>query len=130
MCLYCQFTLYNHLFILNEPGCVADTPWQRLKVTVFNSRCILVSVSELTRQPSCQPFQQCLFRLGGHVPEVFPAHRRKCPSSTFFRSWGSYPFPDSQVMTAVPETNCENSAYKIRLVGVKSLTSRKHLGSL
>lgn len=69
-----------------------------------------VSVSELACHPSCQPFQQCLFHLGGHIPEVFPAHRRKCPSSPFFKSWWSHPFPSSQVMTTAPEANCGNSA--------------------
>lgn len=89
-----------------------------------------MSVSELTCHPSCQPFQQRLFHLGGHIPEVFPTHWRKRPSSTFFKSRGSHPFSNSQVMTAMPEANCGNSAYKIQFVGTKSLRSRKDLCSL
>ena len=44
---------------------------------------------------------QNLFHLGGHISEVFPTHRRKCPSSTFFKPWGSHPFSNSQVMAAI-----------------------------
>lgn len=68
--------------------------------TTRYSTCCL-PVSELAHHPSHQPFQQRLFHLGGHISEVFPTHRRKCPSSTFFKPWGSHPFSNSQVMAAI-----------------------------
>lgn len=94
-------------------------PQPCLKAAVFNPRYICVSLAELSCHPSCQPFQQCLFHPGGHIPQVFPAHRRKCPSPTFFKPWGSHPFPYSQVMAPVSGENCGSSAGKIWLVGTK-----------
>lgn len=126
--LYCQFTLSNHwASALLCWGSLAPLPSTGLKQQCLTPGVPCVSVTELTCHPSCQPFQQRLFHPGGHIPEVFPAHRRKCPSPTFFKSWGSHPFPDSQVMATVSGANCGNSADKMWLVGTKSLTSRKHL---
>lgn len=108
-------------------GGLASFPSTGLKQQWLTPALSCVSLTELTSHPSCQPFQQCLFHPGGHVPEVLPTHRRKCPSPTFFKSWGSHPFPSSQVMAPVSGANCGSSADKIWFVRTKSLTSRKHL---
>lgn len=117
--LCCHFTLSNHWAFLCWGG-LPSLPSSGLKQQSLTPGVSCVSVAELTCHPSCQPFQQCLFHPGGHVPQVFPAHRRKCPSPTFFKSWGSHPFPYSQVMATVSGANWGNSANKMWLVGIKS----------
>lgn len=114
MVVYCavwlfgpSFCCYLHCSALCSPH--ADYSHCSSSQTTRYSTCCL-SVSELTHHPAYQPFQQRLFHLGGHVPQVFPTHRRKCPSSTFFKPRGSHPFSCSQVMAAVPEADCESAA--------------------
>lgn len=116
-----QLTLSNHwllLFFMLRGLASLPSPGSKQQCL---TRYILVSVTELTCHPPRQPFQQRLFHPGGHVPQVFPTHRRKCPSPTFFKSWGSHPFPYSQVMAPVSRAFCGSSADKIWLVGTKSI---------
>lgn len=119
--LSCQFALSNHwasAFLCW--GVLPSPPSSSLQQQCLTPGISCVSVPELTCHPSCQPFQQCLFHPGGHLPQVFPAHRGKCPSPTFFKSWRSYPFPYSQVMATGSGASCGHSADKIWLVGTKS----------
>lgn len=97
-----------HYALLMLITVTAAVPRQLIIWDIYIYCCL--PVSELTHHPAYQPFQQRLFHLGGHVPQVFPTHRRKCPSSTFFKPRGSHPFSCSQVMAAVPEADCESAA--------------------
>lgn len=125
--LCCQFTLSNHwasAFLFW--GGLPSPPSTGLKQHCLTPGVSCVSVTELTCHPSCQPFQQCLFHPGGHIPQVFPTHRRKCPSPTFFKSWRSHPFPYSQVMAPVSGQTVGTAQAKYGL-SEQNQTSRKHL---